>query len=163
QKEQDPIHLMQAHWILEMTAVHQGEFNLALEHLRAAMSWFDSSQQHACLFHGPEPGWASLGYAALALWSLGYPAQALARADDALARARGVSHDQRLCGALHIASMVHQRRGEALQARHRAEEMIALAGELRFPTWVVWGTLYRGWAQVAQGEREEGLAQMRQA
>ena len=38
---------------------------------------------------------------------------------------------------------------------------MALAGEYGFPAWVVVGTVLRGWAQVAQGERGEGLALMR--
>src|SRR5215475_6854674 len=40
--------------------------------------------------------------------------------------------------------------------------MIALCEEQAFVFWLEWGIFYRGWALVAQGHREAGVAQMRQ-
>ncbi len=43
-----------------------------------------------------------------------------------------------------------------------SEALIALSTEQRFPQWLAYGTILRGWALTAQGEREEGITQMRQ-
>src|SRR5262249_2010747 len=45
QRKREPGQLLQAHWALGMTTGHQGEFTLALEHLRAARSLFDPAQE----------------------------------------------------------------------------------------------------------------------
>ena len=39
---------------------------------------------------------------------------------------------------------------------------MALATEQGFPLWLACGTILRGWALAAQGQGEEGIAQMRQ-
>ena len=40
--------------------------------------------------------------------------------------------------------------------------MIALASDRGFPHWVVFGTVFRGWALAEQGQGEEGITQVRQ-
>jgi class 3 adenylate cyclase len=42
-------------------------------------------------------------------------------------------------------------------ARRHAEQAIALANEHRYPQWLAWGTIYRGWSQTMLGQPEEGL------
>jgi predicted ATPase len=39
---------------------------------------------------------------------------------------------------------------------------VTLSTEQRFPYWLTYGTILRGWALTAQGEGAEGIAQMRQ-
>jgi hypothetical protein len=40
--------------------------------------------------------------------------------------------------------------------------MIAICEEQEFVFWLGWSMFYKGWALVAQGHTEEGIAQMRQ-
>ncbi len=47
-------------------------------------------------------------------------------------------------------------------AQEQAEAVITLSTEQEFPTWLASGTCLRGWALAEQGQREEGIAQMRQ-
>ena len=42
-------------------------------------------------------------------------------------------------------------------ARRYAEQAIALANEHRYPHWLAWGTIYRGWSLTMLGQPEEGL------
>src|SRR5207244_1003989 len=64
--------------------------------------------------------------------------------------------------ALDGAALLHQFRREVQAARERAEEVIALSGEQGFPFFLARGTVQRGWALAEQGQKEEGIAQMRQ-
>jgi predicted ATPase len=43
----------------------------------------------------------------------------------------------------------------------RAEAAITLSTEQGFPQWLAIGAILRGWALAAQGQGEEGIAQMR--
>ncbi|MBS1252652.1 MAG: hypothetical protein MAG451_01693 [Anaerolineales bacterium] len=51
------------------------------------------------------------------------------------------------------------REGDA--AQERAEAAIALSTEQGFPFFLTMGTILRGWALAEQGQREEGISQMR--
>ena len=103
-----------------------------------------------------------LSGAALVLWLLGYPDQALKRSQEALTLAQELSHPFSLAFALSIAAQLHQRRGERQAAQERAEATITLCTEQGFPSWLALGTIYRGWALAEQGQREEGMAQIHQ-
>jgi predicted TIM-barrel fold metal-dependent hydrolase len=56
---------------------------------------------------------------------------------------------------------VHQFRREPKATQECAEEIIALCTEHGIPFFLAWGTSLRGWALAEQGQREEGLEQMR--
>jgi predicted ATPase len=99
---------------------------------------------------------------ALALWHLGYPAQARERIQAALALARELDHPFSLAGALGIAAWVYQycHDGYALQAC--TEEVLPLSTEHGFPLFLALGTLLRGWALAELGQQEEGISHIRQ-
>jgi predicted ATPase len=63
---------------------------------------------------------------------------------------------------LALAVIVHQLRREGQAAQERADALIALCTEQGIPFFLAWGTSWRGWALAAQGQEEEGIAQMRQ-
>jgi predicted ATPase len=63
---------------------------------------------------------------------------------------------------LNSVALVHQCRREAQAVQERAEALIALSTEQRFPYWLPYGTILRGWALTAQGRGAEGIAQMLQ-
>ena len=46
-------------------------------------------------------------------------------------------------------------------ARRHAEQAITLASEHRYPLWLGWGTIYRGWSLTMLGQPEEGLTWLR--
>ena len=79
-----------------------------------------STAPHAFLY-GHDPGVACLSYAALTLWYLGYPDQALKRSHEALTLAQELSHPFSLALALSFAAMLHQFRREGQAAQERAE------------------------------------------
>jgi predicted ATPase len=103
-----------------------------------------------------------LAHAAWILWFLGYPDQALKRSLDALTLAQELGHPSGLALALLFAATLHQYRREGKATQERAETAITLSREQGFPQWVAGGTVRRGWALAEQGQREEGIEQIRQ-
>ena len=100
--------------------------------------------------------------AALTLWYLGYPAQAVRRSLEALALAQKLAHPLSLAQAQHFAAFLQHHRREALAVQRQAESLLLLAMAQGFPLYVGHGTCWLGWALTMQGQGEVGLAQVRQ-
>jgi predicted ATPase len=79
-----------------------------------------------------------------------------------LALALELSDAYNLTRALQYAAGLHRLRREGATAQERAEASLALSTEQEFVHWVGPGTFWRGWALAAQGQGEEGIAQMQQ-
>jgi predicted ATPase len=103
----------------------------------------------------------SLYYAALALWYLGYPDQALQRGQQAVTLAQELSHPYSLTFALEGVAELYQFRREARQTQEWAEALMTLSTERGFAFWLVSGKMLRGWALVEQGQGKEGIVQIR--
>jgi predicted ATPase len=110
--------------------------------------------------YGEDPGVTCRANAAFALWLLGYPVQAGQRSQEALTLAQELAHPFSEAYVLALAAMLAQARREGQAAQERAEATIALCTEQGFPFWLPGGTVLRGWALAAQGQREEGSTQM---
>jgi predicted ATPase len=68
-----------------------------------------------------------------------------------------------LAYALVIMTRLQQWRRDVPATRMWTEALIALSAEHGFGQFLSWGRLLHGWALVAQGQREEGLDQIRQS
>jgi predicted ATPase len=98
----------------------------------------------------------------LALWCLGYPDQALRRSREALTLAQELAHPFSLAYAICFAGVFCQLRRDVQAAQERATAEIALCAEQGFALYLARGTILQGWTMAEQGQRAEGLAQMRQ-
>src|SRR5262249_9989910 len=132
--------------------------------LEQGITLYDPQQHHFLAFRygGYDPGVSCLTNAAFALWYLGHPEQALKRSHEALTLAQGLSHPHSLALALAMAAWLHQLRREEQAAQERAEAAMALSTEQGFAQWLGVGSVMRGWALAAQGQRTEGITQLRQ-
>jgi predicted ATPase/class 3 adenylate cyclase len=163
QRRQAATLLMEAHQALGQTLFFQGEFAAAYAHAEQAVSLYDPQQHRtqAFLYGSFDPRIVCLSYVAWALWSLGYPDQALNRGHEALALGQDLAHPPSLAAVLHYAGFLHLFRREASAVQARAEALIRLTEEA-LPFWLALGTILRGWALAAQGHVAEGIAQMHQ-
>jgi predicted ATPase len=158
-----PALLLEAHRALGETLCWLGELAPARQSSEQGMSLYDPQQHRSHAFlYGEDPGVVCLSYAALALWSQGYPDQALTSMHAALTLAQ--EHTQRfsLARALVYGALLHQFRREGQLVQERAEAAITLSTEQGFPHWLAVGTFLRGRALAAQGQGAEGVAQMQQ-
>jgi predicted ATPase len=163
QSQQEPALLLEAHRALGITAFYFGEFAPARAHFEQGIAIYDPQLHHSHAFlYGLDPGVVFHMFAAWALWMLGYPDQAMQRIHDALTLAGELSHPLSLAQTLNFAAWLHHLRRDGPAAQELAEAAITLSTEQRFPLWLTWGTVLRGWALAAQGQVEEGIGQMRQ-
>jgi tetratricopeptide (TPR) repeat protein len=161
QNGQDPALLPQAHHVLGGALFYLGEFASAHTHLMRGIALYDPRQFRSDAFlYGAWVG--CLGFAALALWYLGYPEQALQKIQQAIALAQELSNPYILTSALHFAAWLHLIRGEAHAALERVDAEIAISRDQGWPLYVSLATALRGWALVQLGQVEEGIAQIRQ-
>jgi predicted ATPase/class 3 adenylate cyclase len=164
QRAQDPALSVMAHYALGLTWLYIGAVPAAHQHLEAGSAHYTPEQRQALVFRiGPaDPGVVCRAFAALTLWLLGYPEQAQARLQEALALAQALSQPFSLVYVRLLAAIVAQFRRDVPAVHAHAEAAVALATAQGFPLWVAQGTTLRGWALAMQGQGEEGLAQVRQ-
>ena len=162
-EQQDSLLLVVGHRMLGNTAWWQGELAQANAHVKEALALYDPEQHRAhAVRYGSDSGVFCGILEALTLWMLGYPDQALQDMKETLALARRLAHPFSLAQALHFSSLLHQLRREPQAARTQAEAELALYTEQGITHYHAWGLLPWGWALAAQGQRAEGIAQIRQ-
>jgi len=162
QRQQDTAVLFVGHFALGAALYCLGAFAPARQHLEQSIALDDSQQSHAHPFlFGMDLGVFCRSWASHALWHLGYPDQARAMSHTALARARALSHPFSLALALNYAAILHQFRREKRTTHERAAAATVLCREYGFAYYLAWGPILQGWVLVGQGQREEGIAQMR--
>jgi predicted ATPase len=160
---QAPTRLGMAHRWLGQTTFWRGELVAAHAHLQQSITLYNPEQRRAqALNIGQDPGGTGRSWLALTLWLLGYPAQARQRSHEALTLAQELSHPFTLVVALTLSAWLHHFLSERHAAQEQAAAAIRLATEQGFAHWVAWGTILRGTALAEQGQRAEGLAQIRQ-
>jgi predicted ATPase len=164
QQAHDSIMLVVAHRALGATLFHLGTLASAHTHFTQGMALYDLQQHRTyALLYSEDAGVMCHGFAARALWYLGYPDQGLARSQEAVTLAQQVAHPFSLSFALSAAAVCHELRREGRRAQTCAEALISLAQEQGFQYWLVVGSLLRGWALLAHQEQgAEGIEQFTQ-
>jgi predicted ATPase len=163
QQAHDPALAVSAHYALGFTWYCLGGLPAARMHLEEGIVRYTPDQHRAPVFRiGHDPGVACRVHAAMILWLLGYPVEALARIHDALALAQELSHPYSLAFARFWAAFVAQVRRDVPAVHEQAMACVTLSTEYGFPFYAAVGTSFRGWALARQGQGEEGMAQMRQ-
>ena len=106
QRIQDPGLLLEAHCGTGVNFICGVESSpLARAHLEQGIALYDPRQHRSHAFlYGQDPGVFCLSFAARALYGLGYPDQALKRAEEALTLAQEVAHPHSLAYALVFAA-----------------------------------------------------------
>jgi adenylate cyclase len=123
----------------------RGRFALSRSHLEAALSLYDSNSHHS-LGHqtGSHPEVVAQAYLGNVLFYLGFPDQAFARSNAAIAEARRLAHSPTLVSALMAGAIPLSIGGDNAELDERVDELVAVAAEQGFPQWRAFGTIYCG-------------------
>jgi predicted ATPase len=160
QRQQEPGLLARSYFAMGHVLLWLGELTAAHAYLEQEQAPYDSQQDRARTFVQGRDSVGRLNHAALLLWLLGYPEQALERINDALTLSQEPAHPHSLAFTLCYAAQLHQLRREGPLVLERAEAAITLSSEPGFAFYVARGTPLRGWTLAAQGQGEVGIAQI---
>jgi predicted ATPase len=101
---------------------------------------------------------ANLGFV---FFCLGYPEQALAKSNAAIAEARRLAHPPSLAVSLLLGAILLSFVGDNAALEERADQLVAVATEQGFPFWRTYGTICRGWVRVKHDDVTEGISLLR--
>ena len=151
--------------LLACNLFHQGSFARALEHAERGLAMFEQGGAQGVYSTfpatlGDNAGVSCHDWAGLALWFLGYPDRALARAIRALDLARDPSRAYSLATARAQIAVVHQCRREPEATLAWADATIAAAQELGYSYREAMGRVLRGWALSCLGDTEQGTREI---
>ncbi len=111
---------------------------------------------------GNDPRVACLTTSAFALWTLGFPDQAVQRADAAIALSDQLGHPYTSAYARFHSGFLHLWRREPELVLDRAIRLQEIADEYDFRVWSAIASCLLGAAQTGLGQLEEGLARSRE-
>ncbi len=158
-ERRDPDLAFDAHTKLGQTRLHVGDLaaaRLHLEHALTTAEGVDGADRRRGL-----PRVAA--YLAWALWHLGYPDQALARGEEALAIADDAASPHSSAFALGYVGWVLMQRGEFARAKELAARLAMLSSEYGLIYWVQMAEFTQGMAAVREGDAPGGIARLRKA
>jgi len=125
QNARDPALLLSAHYALGQALFYLGDLISSREHLEIAIPLYDPLRDLAFNIVG-DGKITCLLIAALTLWALGYPEQALRSANEALALAHATTRPFNIAGTEFFFSRLLQFRREAFEAQKMAEHVMEL-------------------------------------
>jgi predicted ATPase/class 3 adenylate cyclase len=137
-----------------------GTFALSRMHLEEGIALHNPVSHHS-LAHQAGIHPSSLAYLGNVLFCLGFPDQAMAQSDAALANARRLAHPQSLAVNLAVISRLLALAGDNAVLGERVDQLVALTTEQGFPYWAAQATIYRGWVKVMNGDITEGISLLR--
>jgi len=163
QRQKDRARLVAAHGMVGQTLTTLAEFESARHHSEKLIEHWDQEKDRSLgVLYGEHPAISILAFQSWIYWFLGYPDQALERSRRALENAYDLSHANSTGLALMFTSWHHKIRREPEVVLERTDKLIALAAEQSLPFWLALATALKGWAKAAQGEADEGIAQMQE-
>jgi class 3 adenylate cyclase/predicted ATPase len=164
QRQGDSDLFLSAHVALGLTTLFcRGEVAAAHAYfVQGGALYIPAYHRALVVYHGYDLGVFARCYAALSLWLLGAPEQALAQVHEARTLIQELSHPHSLAVALQQVTRLFQWRRDVPATLTWTEAMMALSAEHGFGQYVSHARLLHGWALVAQGQGDEGLDQMRQ-
>jgi predicted ATPase len=149
------------HRALGATLFGLGEFTAARAHLQQLLALDRPAARHSPVPLPYDPCVSGRAWLALTLSVLGYPEQALAQAEEALAEAHRLRHHNTLSLVLCLRCSVGQFLRDHRDVARHAEALLAVAAEQNFAYWAGLGTYFRGWARARAGEMTAGIEEMR--
>jgi len=155
--------MMQTCEALGCTLYRTGRMKQAQRYLAKGWQLYDADRHRSYAhLYGQDPGVSIPANEAQVLWYLGYADQARAKMKEALERAEHHQHTASIAYALIFTTGLYQRMHDAEMTLRFAEKTIEYSRMYGFGQWVAVGMLYRGWALFSLGQKQQGLAQIRQ-
>jgi predicted ATPase/class 3 adenylate cyclase len=158
----DSAGLVLGHLSFTRSLMLAGRFTSSRSHLEEVLALYDPISHHSLvqqvLLHPQVFSRASLG---IVLFCLGYPDQALAQSNAAIAEARRLAHLPSLAVTLAWAALLLSLVGENAALGERADQLVPVAAEQGLLLWSAHGMILCGWVKVKNGDVAEGISLLR--
>lgn len=161
QKSQDASAMVNSQHHLGITLHYLGENDLACKYLTQAIDLTRNLKQQST--HYADPHANGLCFLSLALWSLGYPDQAIRKNEEALSIAEQSSDPYTLANTLAIGTYLYIWTRDIAKALERSERAISLSEKHGFQYWIAQGLIWRGWARAQRQQIETGKSDLQEA
>jgi len=152
---------LQSRWAVANILFHQGDIASAVDRMDACLVDYVEAQHHRDAVQ--DVGVMCLCYSSWGKWELGYPDQALQRAEKVVALATALDHRFSMGEAYGFRAVVHHFRGEHEAARLDAERAIGICEDHGFAVWLAHAKLMHGRLVAELGDPAAGLEEMRAA
>jgi hypothetical protein len=153
--------LSDAHLVYGMNTAFIGDVDEGLQHLDTAIEHFDTGAASLVKSRiGQSPGVVANVVSGLLLWGAGFPNRAVARLERGLTLADELGHPYSRAYALWHAALLDLWRFDLSAMAARAETLHALATAHDYPIWRALAVVLRGTKMIADGEVEDGLAEV---
>jgi predicted ATPase len=157
EREGDPIMQLSAHLTVGICAFYRGDFSLAHAHFTQEAALYETQDHPQYLL---DPKMLGLSLDSLAVWMLGHAELAAKQSQAAVMWAHGLSHPYNGVAALAVAAWLSVSRWEGATAEQQIDELLPVAQAHGFIQYVTLGMFLRGYAEVEQGQREDGIRLM---
>ena len=155
----DAAGLVLGHASAGRTLIYGGRFAAARSHLEEALALSDTiSRGSLGQQSGSHPRLSARGQLGIALFCLGFPEQALAQSNAAIAEALALAHAPTVATSLALAARLLCLTGDTAALDQRVDQLVLVAAEQSFPAYRAVGAIYRGWGKVMSGDVAEFLA-----
>lgn len=162
ERQNDPSMRVDGDLLVGVNVGFVGDLRGGSELLDATIESFEARPYQASRFRlGSDPRVPCLTSSAFFHWLLGFPDQALERADRAVQLAVALQHPASHAYALFHSGFLHLWRREPAIVRSRALALIDIADDHDLPIWSAIGTFLLGAASAGLGNVEEGLSALR--
>jgi class 3 adenylate cyclase/predicted ATPase len=139
-----------------------GRFASSRSHLEEVLALYDPNSPCSLVDQaGIHPQVVSQAYLGTVILCLGFPDQALAQSNAAIAEARRLAHPPSLAVSLTNGATVLSLAGDNAILGECVDQLVAVTTEQGFPFWRAQGTINRGWVKVKNGDVIEGISLLR--
>ena len=139
-----------------------GSFASSRSHLENVLALYDPNSHRSLVRQtGIHPQLAAQAALGVVLLCLGFPDQALAQSNKAIAEARRLPHPPSLAMSLGMDALLLSIIGDDTALEQRADDLVATATDQGFPFYRATAAIFRGWVKAKNADVTEGLSLLR--
>jgi class 3 adenylate cyclase/predicted ATPase len=139
-----------------------GRFASSRSHLEEAIALYDPISHRALVRQaGFHPHVNLGGHLGVVLFCLGYPDQAIAQSDAAIAEARRLAHPPTVASSLALGARLVSLIENSAVLGERVDQLVIVTNEQGLPHWRSQGTIFHGWVKIKNGDIAEGMSLLR--
>jgi len=161
-RRNDSAGLVMGHYSSGRNLMWIGSFASSRSHLETVLALYDPNRHHSLVRQtGIHPQLAAQAALAVVLFCLGFPDQALAGSNTAIAEARTLPHPPTLAMSLGMDALLLSIIGDDMGLEQRTDDLVAVATDQGFPFYRATGAIFRGWVKAKNPDVTEGLSLLR--